>query len=114
MKFSDKVIWAMIAGCTATSISLILRYFRVKEETETKRKELDLMQRTQQLAQEALVQNAAMLNKKMDDIVNHCNEEADKKMEEIKRQIEENKKNDEFKNQLQRLITTTNKMIEES
>lgn len=114
MSFSDKVVWGMVAGCTATSISLILRYFREKEKTETKRRELELMQKTQQLAQEALTQNAAMLNKKMNDIVNHYNEEADKNMEELKRQIEENKQNDEFKKQLERLIMTANKMTEES
>lgn len=101
MTFSDKVVWGMVAGCTAASISLILRYFREKEKMETKKRELELMQKTQQLAQEALTQNAAMLNKKMDDIVRHYNEEADKM-------------DDEFKKQLERLIMTANKMTEES
>lgn len=112
MTFNNKLPWWIITGSTALSTILILRYFREKDETERKRKELELLRETQRLAEEALTQNAAILNQKMDAIVNHYNEEADRKMEEFKRQIEEGKKNDEFKSYVERLAMTVNKLTE--
>jgi putative cell wall-binding protein len=108
MKISDKIVWTMIGGCFAASISLVLRYFAAEEERKQKEVELDLMQQTQMIASNVLAKNAELLRQQMNDIV----KEQDKK-EEFIRQVEETKMK-VYKEQLNKLVTTTNKLLEGS